>query len=69
MYLTGEKDPYGSKGVLRHYNYGWDTKLDERVVDVGYYYSGLPMWDYFEIIWILFVNILPLFPPTLSFEL
>ena len=35
--------PYGSKGVLRHYNYGSDTKVGEGVVDIGNYYSGLPM--------------------------
>ena len=35
--------PYGSKGVLKRYNHGSDTKVGEGVVDIGNYYSGLPM--------------------------
>ena len=50
MYLMEKIAPYWSKGVLRHYNYGSDKKVGEGVVDIGCYYSGLPMWDYFEII-------------------
>ena len=50
MYLMEKIAPYGSKGVIRYYNYGSDKKVGEGVVDIGCYYSGLPMWDYFEII-------------------
>ena len=50
MYLMEKIALYGSKGVIRHYNYGSDTKVGEGVVDIGYYYSGLPMWDHCEII-------------------